>query len=170
MNGEIHKYFAEDHRRLKKLLESAFAQDGKINDSDYSEFRSGLLKHIALEEKILLPAIQKANDGAHYPSAAQFRLEHGAIAALMVLPPSISVKNVLLGILEHHNKREELIPGLYHDCDSALVKSLEPIMQNVRNYPDVPLMPYNNSQLAQDAARRAVARAGYDYDGLSGIK
>jgi len=166
MDGKIYKFFAEDHRRLEMLLEKAFSQPDKINDSDYAEFRGGLLRHIALEEKILLPSMQ--HDGKPYAAAAQLRLDHGAIAALLVLPPSIAVKNVLQWILMQHNSREEGIPGLYHDCESAFVHSSDTILNKVHQYPDVPMMPYNITPRAMDAARRAVARAGYNFDRLTG--
>lgn len=167
MQDNISSFFAEDHRRLALLLDRAIDQRGNIDETAYSEFRSGLLRHIALEEKILLPEVQKANSGKAYPLAARLRLEHGAIVALLVLPPAASVKNVLLGILEQHNTCEECVPGLYHDCDVLLSESTERITKKVQEYPDVPMMPYNNSQIAWDAAHRAVARAGYDFDALT---
>ncbi|HVN48376.1 MAG TPA: hemerythrin domain-containing protein [Bacteroidota bacterium] len=162
----INKYFTKDHRRLESLLHRAFNSRENIDETAYAEFRSGLLKHIAMEEKILIPALSNVRDGAPYPLAAQLRLEHGAIASLLVLPPSVTVKNVLLGILQHHNKREESESGLYSDCDCLLSNAPENIMQKTMRYPDVPVMPYNDSPHAHDAARRAVARAGYDFDTL----
>ncbi|MFZ1978391.1 MAG: hypothetical protein WAV76_10600 [Bacteroidota bacterium] len=126
-----------------------------------------MLKHIGLEEKILIPALHNSQESIAYPLAAPLRLEHGAIASLLVLPPSAIVKNVLLGILQHHNKREETEKGLYTDCDCLLPDAVETMMEKVYHYPDVPVMPYNDSQHALDAARRAVSRAGYDFDQLS---
>ena len=159
----VQEYFTQDHRRLESLLHRAIDASALVDEAAYVEFRIGLLKHIALEEKILIPALSKSDK---YPLASQLRLEHGAIAALLVLPPSVEIKNALLGILRSHNKCEESEAGLYKDCDTLLEISLDTIMQMIKTYPNVPVMPYNNSQMAHDAVRRAVSRAGFDFDAL----
>jgi hypothetical protein len=167
MHGALNKFFTEDHRRLESLLEQAFIQSDHVDEVAYIKFRTGLLKHIGQEEKILIPALNKIHENQLYPPAAKLRLEHGAIAALLVLPPSAKIKNVLLGILQHHNVREESEKGLYTDCDCLLVDAVETMLDKVHHYPDVPVMHYNNTQHAHDAARRAVTRAGYDFDQLA---
>jgi len=166
MPGTVHKFFTDDHRRLESLLNRSFRTDGTIDEAVYSEFRAGLLKHIALEEKILIPPLSTLQSSP-YPLAAQLRLEHGAIAALLVLSPSMTIKNVLLGIFQHHNPHEESENGLYADCDCLPARIPETIMEKVKAYPEVPVMPYNNSPHAHDAARRAVSRAGFDFDQLA---
>lgn len=159
----VRKYFTDDHKRLDGLLNTAFISAEEIDKNAYAEFRTGLLKHIAQEEKILIPALNKTEK---YSLAEKLRLEHGALAALLVLPPSADIRNALRGILKPHNEREEADQGLYHDCEVTLSMPMATIMQMVTSYPDVPVMPYNNTQYAFDAARRAVSRAGYDFDRL----
>ena len=61
--GRIHRYLADDHARLDSLLERATLRLGNIEESAYAEFRAGLLKHIAMEEKVLLPAAQRLSHG-----------------------------------------------------------------------------------------------------------
>ena len=85
--GTIEEYLELDHTRLNRLLTRAGAQPDKIDLDAFGEFRRGLLKHIGMEEKILLPAIQLRRDGEPLPIAAQLRLQHGAIAALLVPSP-----------------------------------------------------------------------------------
>jgi len=167
MHGALHKFFTEDHRRLESLLEQSFIQSDHIEEVAYAKFRAGLLKHIGLEEKILIPVLKKSYEDRPYPLAVTLRLEHGAIAALLGLPPSTTIKNVLLGILQHHNVREESEKGFYADCDCVMADAVETMLDKVHHYPDVPVMPYNNTQHAHDAARRAVSRAGYDFDRLA---
>jgi len=60
MPGKIHCYLAGDHDRLDALLERAMSDPANIDAAAYAQFRAGLLKHIAMEEKVLLPAAQKA--------------------------------------------------------------------------------------------------------------
>jgi len=88
MASQIRRYLADDHTRLGALLEKAWAKPGLIDREAYAEFRAGLLRHIGLEEKILLPAIQKLRGGQPHPVANRLRLDHGALAALLVPTPS----------------------------------------------------------------------------------
>ena len=63
MAGKIHGYLADDHRRLDGLLDRVFSDSETIDAAAYGQFRTGLLKHIAMEEKIILPAAQKRRGG-----------------------------------------------------------------------------------------------------------
>ena len=84
----VYRFLADDHARLDLLLQRAFADPNRIDLQAYSEFRSGLLKHIAMEEKVLLPTAQQAQDGEPLPIAAKLRIQHGALAALLVPSPT----------------------------------------------------------------------------------
>ena len=81
MPRKIYHYLADDHARPDTLLERATARPDAIDASAYAGFRAGLLKHIAMEEKILLPAAQRQRDGQPLPIASKLRLDHGALAA-----------------------------------------------------------------------------------------
>jgi hypothetical protein len=164
MDSEIYTYFSDDHQRLEYLLDHAFGRANQINEIAYGEFRSGLLKHIALEEKILLPAIQKANVDRPHPSAAQLRLEHGAFAALLVPAPSAIIKKVFSAIIPSHNKLEESADGIYAICDRLPLDQIHDIMQKIKEYPSVPVMPYSHKPDILESTRRAIRRAGYDFD------
>lgn len=54
MPGPIYRFLADDHARLHALFEWAFDHGENFDHAAYAEFRAGLLKHIAMEEKILL--------------------------------------------------------------------------------------------------------------------
>jgi hypothetical protein len=54
MPGVLFQYLAEDHKRLDSLLRKAAEKPGMIDMESYAEFRKGLLRHIALEEKFVL--------------------------------------------------------------------------------------------------------------------
>jgi hypothetical protein len=86
--GPVARFLEDDHRRLEELLNSAIVSGGRIEQAHYDEFRAGLLRHIGMEEKILLPAAQRSNGGAALSIAATLRLEHGAIAALLMPSPT----------------------------------------------------------------------------------
>src|SRR5262245_30995230 len=76
--GAIARLLGDDHARLAGLLARAAA-----DPAAYAAFRRGLLRHIAMEEKILLPTAQRARGGKPLPLAGRLRLDHGALAALL---------------------------------------------------------------------------------------
>ena len=69
MLGKIYRYLADDHRRLDALLERAMSDPENIDAAAYAQFRSGLLKHIGVEEKVFLPRGHKSYAAANcFPS------------------------------------------------------------------------------------------------------
>ena len=106
MTGKLYKYFAGDHRRLDDLLDRATAKPDAIDMELYGKFRLGLLRHISMEEKILFPAAQRYNGGEPLAVTAKLRLDHGAIAALLVSPPSRTIIAALRAILKVHDLLE----------------------------------------------------------------
>ncbi len=63
MPGVLYQYLSNDHDRLDALLTRAAAKPGIIDMEPYSEFRKGILRHISMEEKIVLPAIARWQGG-----------------------------------------------------------------------------------------------------------
>lgn len=58
-DGKTIRSFRErDHERVDQLLARAGRDPESIDMGSFGEFRRGLLKHIGLEERILLPAMQ----------------------------------------------------------------------------------------------------------------
>ncbi len=161
--GPISRLLADDHARLDRLLDEAAGHDAaKVEPAPYDAFRRGLLKHIGMEEKILLPAAQQLNGGEPLPVAARLRLEHGAIAALLVPSPTARIVAVLKTILAAHNAVEEGAGGMYEQCDRMARSQADALLQRLRNAPEVPVAPHNDGPKVMPAARRALARAGYE--------
>ncbi len=73
MPGPIFRFLAEDHARLDALLAQAVERAGEIDRPAFDFFREGLLRHIALEEKILLPAARRARGARYLPDAGASR-------------------------------------------------------------------------------------------------
>jgi hypothetical protein len=59
MPGLLFCFLANDHERLDGLLRRAMTEAGAVDCAASAEFRAGLLTHISLEEKILLPAARR---------------------------------------------------------------------------------------------------------------
>ena len=167
MGGSLHDFFASDHRRLEALLDKATAVAEGYDMQAYGEFRSGLLRHIKMEETILLPAAQKARGGVPLEIAGKIRLDHGALTALMVPPPSKAVISALLAILAEHDILEEQPGGMYEQLEELNQAELEELVERARNTPRVPLHPHKDEPFILEATRRALARAGYDFDAFA---
>jgi Hemerythrin HHE cation binding domain len=136
MAGKIYGNLADEHTRLEELLERATSHPNKVEPSAYAEFRAGLLKHIAMEEKILLPAAQRLGGGQPLSIAPKLRLDHGALAALLVSTPTPSIVMAIRAILKAHNPIEEGPGGLYEQWETSGAEA-DQILNRLRNAPEV---------------------------------
>ena len=164
MNKPLYEFFEKDHRRLDGLLDQATRNGGEVDLKFFAEFRGGLLRHIGLEEKILFPAAQKANGGKPLDSFARLRLDHGAITALLVPPPSLTIINALKAILVKHDNLEESAGGPYEACESLVGEDVAEILKRLLESPAVPVLPHKHEPFVLEATRRALIRAGYNLD------
>ena len=164
MNKPLHLFFTKDHHRLDHLLHKAMEQPGEIDMAWYHQFRTGLLRHIKMEEKTLFPAARKANPAVILNLIPRYRLEHGALTALMVPPPTLDLIKVIQHVLEIHDLAEEEPGGLYEVCEALTSGQTQTLLDQLALTEEVPVHPPNPAPIAMDSARRALVRAGYDYD------
>jgi hypothetical protein len=161
-HGPIHAMLAADHARLDALLEHAGGLRTAEQLAAFDQFRRGLLKHIGMEEKILLPAAQRARGGAALEIAARLRLDHGALVALLMPPPSARIVRALRAIIAAHNPLEEQAGGVYDQCERLSGSEARELLERLRSAPEVPTNPHSDAPRVYEAARRALERAGYD--------
>jgi hypothetical protein len=164
MPGPLSRVLAADHVRLDGLLQRAVADAGAIHLATYAAFRAGLLTHISMEEKILLPAAQRWHGGTPLPLAAKLRLDHGALAALLVPTPTPAIITALRTILAAHNVLEEGPGGVYETCEQLAGTNAHELLAQLQAAPEVPVAPYADGPQVMSVVRRALARAGYDLD------
>ena len=167
MNKPLYHFFTNDHRRIEDILDKATEDINHIQMDYYHRFRTGLLKHIKMEEKILFPAAQKANGGIPLPLAPQLRLDHGALTALMVVPPGKEVIKVLRSVLEKHDLLEEEPGGMYDVCENLTAAKTQELLEQLENVTEVPVQQYNKADYALQSAKRALERAGFDFNALA---
>jgi hypothetical protein len=159
--GSPFRFLADDHIRLAGLLERSQPSPGKIDYKPYAEFRAGLLRHIAMEEKVLLPAARRLRGEESLPVADRLRRDHGALAALLVPTPTAAILAKIRAILDGHNIVEEGAGGVYEICESLAADEAESLVAEMRNLPDVKLAPHVDGPQVIESTRRAVERAGY---------
>ncbi len=155
--GPIARHLAADHARLDELLARSVATPGALSREPFDAFRAGLLRHIALEEKILFKAAREARGGEPLPVFRKLRVDHGAIAALLVPTPDEALVAELRSILEPHDVLEEGPGGLYDACDALLADQAEAMVEQMRAYPPVKVARYQDGprvlRRAEDALR-----------------
>lgn len=170
MNKPLYHFFINDHRRIDELLDKATQNPDNFQMEYYHQFRTGLLKHIKMEEKILFPAAQKANGNVPLPLATKLRLDHGALTALMVVPPSREMIEVLRYVLDKHDLLEEEPDGMYDVCEKLTEGETNTLLQQLEKMAEVPVHPFNEAAYALDVAKRTLLRAGFDYDAIANGK
>lgn len=163
MNKILYDFFTTDHRRIERLFEKATKDPNNVDLEAYHHFRVGLLTHIKMEEKILFVAAQKANGGEPLPLQAKLRLDHGALTSLMVCYPKPDVIQIVSHILEQHDILEEKEGGMYEACESLTQNETQAILDVLNKVTPVPVHPFNEADYAKEAAKRAVARAGFEF-------
>jgi len=161
--GSVTRFLADDHRRLEQLLQTAVASEDHVVQGAYDHFRAGLLRHIGIEEKILLPAAQRLNGGQPISLAPKLRLDHGAIVALLMPTPTARVISTLRLILDAHNIHEEGPGGLYEMCDALAGSEIELLLEKIKTAPDVAVLPHSDTPAVHGAVSHALDRAGYSY-------
>ena len=162
VSGNIYRYLADDHARLDDALRRATSRPDMIEPSAYAEFRAGLLRHIGIEEKILLPAAKTARGGDPLPIASKLRLDHGALTALLVPTPTPAIVSAIRAILDGHNPLEEEPGGVYEQCEQLAAAEADEILKRLKIAPPVKVLPHVDNPFVMEAARRALQRAGYD--------
>jgi hypothetical protein len=161
--GPITDFLVKDHGRLEGLLQSAVEQAGAIEQGTYDQFRAGLLRHIGMEEKILLPAAQRLRGGDPLSIAAKLRLDHGAITSLLMPPPSAAVIATIRAVLKVHNTIEEGPGGLYETCDELAGSEAAQLLAKIQAASELAVLSCSDSPAVMPAVQRALERAGYDF-------
>ena len=131
MPGAIHRYLSGDHARLDDLLARAAAGDATA----YPPFRSGLLRHIAMEEKVLFAACRARPELATIID--RLHADHAALASLLVPSPTASLLRTIREILDDHNPIEEREGGLYEACEQLAGGDVDALVTRMSALPAV---------------------------------
>lgn len=156
--SSLRTYLEEDHRHIASLLARS-TEGGSVDREVFEAMRRRLLRHIGIEEKIVLAAARAARGGVPIERARRLRVEHGAIASLLVPTPDLALIEELRGLLARHEPLEEEEGGVYDECDRILGASVDELAARARDYPEVPLATafdgQNTVRTADDALRGA---------------
>lgn len=159
MLGPLARYLLDDHERLEALLDASVADPDRFDHDAYRSFRAGLLRHIGIEEKILLADARRRRGGEPLPIARVIRVEHGALASLMVPTPDVALVNEIRSVLAQHNPREEGPGGMYEICETLAGDDALALLEEAKRAPEVPMARYFDGPRATRTARDALDRS-----------
>lgn len=155
---KISQYLHQDHLRLHGLLGETI-KGPELDLEAYGKFRGGLLRHIAIEEKILLREVRVRLGDEPHPSAHRLRVEHAALTSLLVSTPDRALIDEIRGLLAEHDKREEGAEGVYASCEEILGADAEELGERAETYPEVRMMPFYDGEGVMRTAKEALASA-----------
>ena len=89
VSQSIVSYLVADHARLLTLLNRAMEKP-EIEPEAFADFRRGLLRHMAIERKLRLPAVRKARGGTPLARAHEL-IDHAALTSLLVPTPDLAL-------------------------------------------------------------------------------
>lgn len=136
VNGPISRFLAADHARLDALLVRAAAA-AELDVAAFEEFRAGLLRHIAMEEKVLFRDARARGDGEVRALIDQLHADHAALAGLMVPTPTHELIATIRSLLAEHNPLEEGADGLYAICDRNAADAADQVIAQLHAIPAV---------------------------------
>jgi len=134
MAGDIHQFLAVDHARLDALLAGSIAGDA-IDHVAYEQFRAGLLRHIAMEDKVLFAEARARCGGERPPITTRLRADHAALASLLVPPPTVALLRRVREVLDEHNPLEEGVDGFYATCERLAGSDWSAILARMQALP-----------------------------------
>lgn len=152
MNGPITEALVADHRRIGAHL--AKAREG--DRSSYEQFRGALLRHIGIEEKIVLPALRAV--GCNPPMAPQLKLDHSALVAMLVPSPTPELLERIVTLLALHDPLEEGEGGIYGVADELLPAPAE-LLARIEQAPVPPMAAHFDGPRAFSAIELLLGRA-----------
>jgi regulator of cell morphogenesis and NO signaling len=157
--GPLSQHMAADHRRLEALLDRSVADPKRFDAAAFDEFRSGLLRHIGIEEKILLADARRRRGGEPLPVAKLLRVEHGALASLLVPTPDHTLVGEIRTLLGSHDAREEGPGGLYELCEQLAGEEVSALLERAKSAPSVPAAAHFDGARVHRTAAGALRRA-----------
>ena len=153
----IHRFLAADHVRLRALLAQATAHPDRIELEPYGEFRAGLLRHIAMEEKVLFRDARDRRNGEPLPVTRQLHADHAAIASMLVPSPTHALLAGIRDILAEHDPLEEGPDGLYAECERLAGPDVDALLARMDAIPPVRASQHLDEPRVHEHIARMVA-------------
>jgi len=151
-------FVRQDHRAISAALERSRSPGGTVDLPAFDEFRRRLLRHIAIEERVLMPALVACL--AQPPLFRNgLRKDHAGLAALCVPTPCLEWVQDLGELLAYHHQVEEGAGGFYELLDAHLT-DLAAIQAAVARLPVLRLPPFESGRRVRQLLRQVLIETG----------
>lgn len=168
--ARITEYLEQDHERLRALLSQACEGGAALDLAAFARFRTGLLRHIGIEEKVLFPAARRANGGTAVAGAAELRVEHAALSSMLVPTPDLALAREIAALAAQHDETEERPGGVYSVCEALFtVAESAALLATARAFPSVRVAPHFDGPPCYRTAREALGAARRKAEKKSGM-
>jgi len=152
----ITEYLRADHHVIEDWLAQSRAHGFALDA--FTQMRRVLLRHIAVEEKVLFPAVRARDPGALI-DARQIKIEHAALSSLLVPIPDLALAAEVATLLAEHDAREECAGGIYERCELVLGDASFDLASRARGVPAVRASAYLDRPNLRRTAREALEAA-----------
>ncbi len=157
----IAAYLVADHARLDALLTQSVDDPAHFDAAAFEELRAGLIRHMAIEERIVYPDACFRRGGKPLDLARRVRIHHAALALLATQEPSAHLVGELRQLLLLHIGEEEGPGGTFEQHARLLTLADEAdLVARAAAFPAVRrasgLHPPTDIASAAEALRRAV--------------
>lgn len=159
MTGPIATVFAAEHQALRAMLRDCLATPAGVDLARFEQFRQALLHHIAVEEKVLLPALERKLGHPTLMHEAM-RKDHAGVAALCVPAPNRAWVEALQLQLEEHHRVEEGDHGFFALCDLWIADEAPAVLAAAREFPPLHLTPFNDGRRVRDHLAEVLEATG----------
>ena len=140
LTGEFRDAFA----RLDALYRVAVAPGRPLELGAFDGFRRALVQQLAVEERVLMPALAAKLDPGFEPMRRELKSRHRGILALLVPTPCDDWAADLRELLDHHVAHAFAPGGLYPLLDEHLAADAELVRSQVNGLPRVKLAPFQD--------------------------
>lgn len=157
MGDRLSSFLKQQHAEAEEALERCVRADGQVDLARFDRFRRALLHHIAVEERVLRPALLAAGCSPVFQN--ELRQDHAGIAALCIPLPCVDWVRDLRELLEHHHHVEEAADGFYARVD-ALVTDDRLVLAQIASLPSIHLPMFESGPRVRDQLRAVLIETG----------
>lgn len=157
MAWRITTSLVRDHEEIPALLDACITPSGEVDLQKFDDFRHRLLRHIAIEEKVLRRALVKKL-GVEPLFQNGLRRDHAGIASLCVPLPNREWLENLKEQLAHHNRVEEAPGGFYELVEK--VCDPDELLKQIAAMPEVKLPPFQTGHGVREQFKRVLIDTG----------
>lgn len=159
MAGPFTAYFETEHRRAMRLLARCRSTDGLVLRERFDEFRRALLQRIAVEEKVIFPALTNAL-GRTPPYRRALTRDHADLVALVAPTPQREWVDGLGEKLEYHHAVELGPEGFCWDCDGLLGRTSSTVLRAAATLEPVDVPPFADGKALHECISRLLVSVG----------